>query len=82
MTSNAGIKRNRRPRVGLPIVRTEIRLSPETDAKLGAARIASGHLSLSLYIERLVAGLEAEHGSLPVLNPELDGIQEVTTTAA
>lgn len=82
MTSNAGIKRNRRPRVGLPIVRTEIRLSPETDAKLDAARIASGHLSLSLYIERLVAGLEAERGGLPVLSPTLDGIQEVTTTAA
>jgi hypothetical protein len=82
MTSNAGIKRNRRPRVGLPIVRTEIRLSPETDAKLDAARAASGQLSLSLYVERLVAALEAEHGSLPVLSPTLDGIEEATTTAA
>lgn len=82
MTSNAGIKRNRRPRVGLPIVRVELRLSPETDAKLDAARVASGHLSMSLYIERLLAGLEAEHGSLPVLSPALDGIEEATTTAA
>ena len=82
MTSNAGIKRNRRPGVGSPIVRSEIRLSPEADAKLDAARAASGHLSLSLYVERLVAALEAEHGCLPVLSPTLDGIEEVTTTAA
>ncbi len=81
MTSNAGIKRNRRPR-GLPVVRTEIRLSPETDAKLDAARRASGQLSLSLYIERLVAGLEAEHGSLPVLSPTLDGTEEAPKIAA
>lgn len=82
MTSNAGIKRNRRPRRGLPIVRAEVRLAPETNAKLDAARVASGHLSLSLYVERLVAALEAEHGSLPVLSPTLDGIGEVTTKAA
>ncbi|MEO5536049.1 MAG: hypothetical protein ABIR17_13070 [Pseudolysinimonas sp.] len=79
-TSNAGIKRNRRAR-GLPVVRAEVRLLPETDAKLDAARQASGQLSLSLYLERLVAAVEAEHGSLPVLSPTLDGL-EVTTTAA
>jgi len=81
MNSNAGIKRNRRAR-GLPVVRAEVRLLPETDAKLDAARRASGQLSLSLYLERLVAALEAEHGSLPVLSPTLDDLQEVTTTAA
>jgi hypothetical protein len=42
----------------------------------------SGNLSLSLYLERLAAALIEEHGSLPVLSPTLDGIEEVTTTAA
>lgn len=79
--SNAGIKRNRRPR-GLPIKRAELRLTPETEAKLDEARMASGKLSLSLYLERLVAALEAEHGALPVLSPTLDGVEVETTTAA
>lgn len=83
MRSNAGTKRNRRPRVGLPVVRTEIRLSPEANSSLDAARTASGQLSASLYIERLIALLEAEHGGLPLLSPTaLPGLQEVTKTAA
>ena len=42
----------------------------------------SGNLSLSLYLERLAAALIQEHGSLPVLSPTLDGIEEAHTTAA
>ena len=79
--NNAGVKRNRRPR-GLPVVRAEVALAPETEAKLHAARQASGQLSLSLYIERLVAALEAEHGRLPVLSPAPHDLEEVTSTAA
>ncbi|HWU45754.1 hypothetical protein ACFVWR_14265 [Leifsonia sp. NPDC058292] len=44
--------------------------------------MASGSLSLSLYLERLVSQLEAERGGLPVLSPTLDGTEVTTTTAA
>lgn len=79
--SNAGIKRNRRP-VGVKVVERKIVLDAETDARLKAAGMASGSLSLSLYLERLVGQLESELGSLPVLSPTLDGIQEDHTAAA
>lgn len=81
MTSNAGIKRNRRPR-GLTVVRTEMKIAPEVAAAINAARKASGDLSLSLYIERLVSMLEAERGSLPVLSPTLDIAEAQNTEAA
>lgn len=79
--NNAGVKRNRRPR-GLPVVRVEAALAPETEAKLHAARLASGQLSLSLYVERLVAALEAEHGALPVFSTPIVVPQEASTRAA
>lgn len=80
-SSNAGIKRNRRAH-GLPVSRTVVRLVPETDQKLREARLASGNLSLSLYVERLVAALEEERGSLPVFDGTLDGMEARPTTAA
>jgi hypothetical protein len=79
--SNAGIKRVRRAR-GLPVVERKVRQVPSTAALFDEACRQSGNLSLSLYLERLAAALIQEHGSLPVLSPTLDGIGEVTTTAA
>jgi len=81
MGSNAGIKRNRYPS-GVTVVERKIVLSEETDAKLKAAGMASGSLSLALYLERLVGQLEAERGGLPVLAPTLDGTEVRRTTAA
>ncbi len=79
--SNAGIKRNRRP-AGAKVVERKIVLSAETEARLKAAGMASGSLSLSLYLELLVGRLEAERGSLPVLSPTLDGAEVPSTAAA
>ncbi|MBC7594932.1 MAG: hypothetical protein H7288_13510 [Kineosporiaceae bacterium] len=81
MTSNAGIKRNRRPH-GLFVVRAEIRVAPETVAAMEAARRASGDLSLSLYIESLVKMLETERGSLPVFVPNSTNAEVLTPAAA
>ncbi len=78
--SNAGIRRNRRP-TGAKPVRGELRLAAETMAALDQARMASGSLSLSLYLERLTAELRTEHGTLPVFSPALD-IEESHVTAA
>lgn len=79
--SNAGIKRNRRP-AGVKVVERKIVLSADTEARLKAAGMASGSLSLSLYLERLVGQLESERGSLPILSPTLDGAEVYTTAAA
>ncbi|MEO7018424.1 MAG: hypothetical protein ABI067_18090 [Leifsonia sp.] len=79
--NNAGIKRNRRP-AGVKVVERKIVLSAETEARLKAAGMASGSLSLSLYLELLVGQLEAERGSLPVLSPALDGMEVSATKAA
>lgn len=79
--NNAGIKRNRLP-AGVKPVERNISLSPEAEARLTAARMASGKLSLSLYLELLVGQLEAERGSLPVLSPALDGTEVHTKNAA
>lgn len=81
MGSNAGIKRNRRPK-GVKVVELKVRLEESTEQRLRDAGMASGSLSLSLYLERLVSQLEAERGALPVLNPTLDGTEVSTTTAA
>ena len=78
--SNAGIKRNRRP-AGVKVVERKIVLSAETEARLKAAGMASGSLSLSLYLELLVGQLESERGALPVLSPTLKR-SEVQTIAA
>lgn len=78
--SNAGIKRNRRP-TGAKPTRVEARLSAATLAELDAARMASGNLSLSLYLERLTAALKQEHGALPVLSPTLDHMEAHNTAA-
>ena len=80
LANNAGIKRNRRP-AGVKVVEHKIVLTAETAARLKAAGMASGSLSLSLYLERLVGQLESERGTLPVLSSTLDG-SEVQTTAA
>ena len=79
--NNAGIKRNRRP-AGVKVVERKIVLTAETEARLKAAGMASGSLSISLYLERLVGQLEAERGSLPVLSPTLDGAEVRPTAAA
>ena len=81
MGSNAGIKRNRYPS-GVKVVERKIVLSEETEAKLKAAGMASGSLSLALYLERLVGQLEAERGGLPVLSSTLDGAEVRRTKAA
>lgn len=78
--NNAGIKRNRLP-AGVKPVERNISLSPAAEARLTEARMASGKLSLSLYLELLISQLEAERGSLPVLSPTLDG-SEVPSRAA
>lgn len=80
-SSNAGIKRNRRPQ-GVRAVRVDVWIDPETAARLHAARHASGQLSISLYMERLVASVEAQHGGLPLFHSEHASTQEVTTKAA
>jgi hypothetical protein len=79
--NNAGIKRNRLP-AGVKPVERNISLSPEAEARLTVARMASGKLSLSLYLELLVCQLEAERGSLPVLSPSLDVLEAPITKAA
>lgn len=80
MPSNAGIRRNRRP-AGTKVVERRIVLDANTEARLKAVSMASGSLSLSLYLERLVSQLEAERGSLPVLSFTRDS-SEVHSTAA
>jgi hypothetical protein len=79
--NNAGIKRNRRP-AGVKVVERKIHLSAETEARLKAAGMASGSMSLSLYLERLVGQLESELGALPVLSPTLDGTEVRHSVAA
>lgn len=79
--NNAGIKRNRRP-AGVKVVERKIVLSAEIEARLKAAGMASGSLSLSLYLELLVGRLESERGSLPVLSPILQSAEVHTTKAA
>ena len=44
-------------------------------AELEAARIASGSLSMGLYLELLTAALKQEHGSLPILSPTLEHME-------
>jgi hypothetical protein len=79
--SNAGIKRNRRP-TGTKVVERKIVLAAETEAKLKAAGMASGSLSMSLYLEHLVTQLEAERGALPVLPLSDTASEDSRTTAA
>lgn len=79
--SNAGIKRNRRP-AGVKVVERKVWLEASTEQRLKEASMASGSLSISLYLERLVSQLEAEHGRLPVLCPTLDATEVATPTAA
>ncbi len=79
--SNAGVKRNRRP-TGIKPVERKIRLDPDTAAALAAACEASGQLSMSLYLERLIGQLSTDLGALPVLSPTLDGTEVHTTRAA
>ena len=69
--SNAGIKRNRRP-TGTRAVSKKIMLDAELVASLDRVRIASGNLSLSLYLERLAELLETDLGGLPVLSRTTD----------
>jgi hypothetical protein len=69
--SNAGIKRNRRP-TGTKAVEKTIKLDAELVAELDRVRIASGNLSLSLYLERLAERLTTELGGLPVLSLTTD----------
>ena len=69
--SNAGIKRNRRP-TGTKAVEKTIKLDAELVAELDRVRIASGNLSLSLYLERLAERLTTDLGGLPVLSPTID----------
>jgi hypothetical protein len=69
--SNAGVKRNRRPR-GVELVRSEVRLQTDTEKAFTDAARASGNLSVSLYLERLRARYEAEFGALPVLDDSLE----------
>lgn len=71
MTSqNAGIRRNRLPAGVIPW-ETKLRFSPELKPTLLAAARASGNLSPSLYMQRLLVQLEDESGNLPVLNSQL-----------
>lgn len=78
---NAGIKRNR-GRAGVVVVEKKIKLEAGLVSALDEARMASGNLSLSLYIERLARQLEAELGALPVLQPTLDSTEVRKKTAA
>lgn len=78
---NAGIKRNR-GRAGVVVVEKKIKLEAGLVSALDEARMASGNLSLSLYIERLARQLEAELGALPVLASTLDSTEVPNKTAA
>lgn len=77
---NAGIRRNRRP-AGKPVVERRVTLAEETMAAFDEARMASGSLSLGLYLERLAAELRTQQGALPVLCPTLE-LEEHHVTAA
>jgi len=77
---NAGIKRNRRP-TGSKATRLGAYVSEETLHELEAARMASGGLSIGLYLELLTAALKQEHGSLPVLSPTLNDSEQHVTAA-
>lgn len=78
MTSNnAGIRRNRRP-AGEHAEKFQVRLSSETAERMRRAARESGNLSYSLYLERIVAMLCEEHGTLPVFVDE----EEAHTAAA
>jgi hypothetical protein len=79
--SNAGVKRKRRP-TGTKSVERKIHLDPATAAAVAAASKASGQMSFSLYLERLIGQLEAELGALPVLSPTLDGTEVIKKRAA
>ena len=79
--SNAGIKRNRRP-TGTRAVSKKIMLDAELVASLDRVRIASGNLSLSLYLERLAELLETDLGGLPVLSRSTDAPEVSHSVAA
>ena len=78
---NAGIKRNRRP-TGTKAIEKKIRIAADTEAAFDRARVASGNLSLSLYLELLAHQLEHDLGGLPVFSPALDGTEVHPTAAA
>ena len=82
-TSNTtGVRRNRLP-AGVRPWKIKVRFSPELKLTLLAAALAAGNLSPSLYLERLLAQLADESGTLPVLNPRLDdpsGAERPTAT--
>ncbi len=63
--SNAGIKRNRRP-AGELTKSLQVRVAEHTLEEIRAAAKASGNISYSLYLERIVAMLADERGALPV----------------
>jgi hypothetical protein len=79
--NNAGIRRNRR-KAGEVTIPKRIFLTPETQAAFDEARIASGSLSYSLYLERLVTYLASAQGALPVLSKEVDLVEVQHTDAA
>lgn len=69
--TSAGIKRNRMPQ-GVVAARPDVVLRPETQEAYVAAARASGNLSVSLYLERLRALLEAQNGTLPVVDDRVE----------
>ncbi|CAD6016086.1 conserved protein of unknown function (plasmid) [Agreia sp. COWG] len=78
---NAGIKRNRLP-AGIKAVTRKVNLDPRRETSLEKARIASGDLSLSLYLELVLHQIEVQNGgTLPIFSPELD-LSEAHTKAA
>lgn len=79
--NNAGIKRNRRP-TGTKAVEKRVVLGVETEAAFAEARLASGNLSLGLYLELLAQRLQHDLGGLPVLSPTADPTEVVHTKAA
>lgn len=77
-----GRRRNRLPRGTKPVLLDTLRLSPHAYAVIDSAAVASGDLSVSLYLERLAHALEAQHGELPVLNTPVNETRGLPIPAA
>ncbi|WP_426624421.1 hypothetical protein ACPPVW_18735 [Leifsonia sp. McL0607] len=83
MTQVASTPRKRnRGRVGEKRKRREVFLEMQLNDDIEKALQASGGLSLSLYVARILDALRDEDGKLPVVAPGLEGLKEVHTKEA
>lgn len=69
--NQSAVKRNRLP-AGVKGAKPELVFDPDTVEAYRAAALASGNLSMSLYLERLRTLYEAAYGSLPILDDRVE----------